>query len=140
MSRLAGKVALITGGNAGIGEAIAKTFVREGAAVVITGRRKNELDRVVKEIGSPNGHCIAVTGSVTDDAHARAAVDQAIQRFGALDILVNNAGIGEFGHRIHELDDETWARVLDVNVTGVFRMTRAAVLEMLKLLTVLVKF
>ena len=132
MSRLAGKVALITGGNAGIGEAIAKTFVREGAAVVITGRRKNELDRVVKEIGSSNGHCIAVTGSVTDDAHARAAVDQAIQRFGALDILVNNAGIGEFGHRIHELDDETWARVLDVNVTGVFRMTRAAVLEMLK--------
>ena len=132
MSRLAGKVALVTGGNAGIGEAIAKAFVREGAAMVITGRRKNELDRVVEEIGQQNGRCIAVTGSVTDEAHARAAVDQAIRRFGALDILVNNAGIGEFGRRIHELDDETWARVLDVNLTGVFRMTRAAVSEMLK--------
>ena len=132
MSRLAGKVALVTGGNAGIGEAIAKVFVREGAAVVITGRRKNELDRVVKEIGSPNGRCIAMAGSVTDEAHVRAAVDQAIQRFGALDVLVNNAGVGEFGRRIHELDDETWARVLDVNLTGVFRMTRAAVSEMLK--------
>ncbi len=132
MSRLAGKVALVTGGNAGIGEAIAKAFVREGAAMVITGRRKNELDRVVEEIGQQNGRCIAVAGSVTDEAHARAAVDQAIRRFGALDILVNNAGIGEFGRRIHELDDETWARVLDVNLTGVFRMTRAAVSEMLK--------
>jgi NAD(P)-dependent dehydrogenase (short-subunit alcohol dehydrogenase family) len=132
MSRLAGKVALVTGGNAGIGEAIAKTFAREGAAVVITGRRQDELDRVVKEIGEQKGKSVAIVGSVTDDQHVRGAVNQAIQQFGALDILVNNAGVGEFGRRIHELDDETWARVLDVNLTGVFRMTRAAVSEMLK--------
>lgn len=132
MTRLAGKVALVTGGNAGIGEAIAKMFAWEGAAVVITGRRQDELDRVVKEIGQQKGKSVAVAGSVTDDRHVRAAVSQAIQQFGALDILVNNAGVGEFGRRIHELDDETWARVLDVNLTGVFRMTRAAVSEMLK--------
>ncbi len=132
MSRLAGKVALVTGGNAGIGEAIAKTFANEGAAVVITGRRQHELDRVVQEIGRRNGRSVAVAGSVTDDAHTRAAVNMAVQRFGALDILVNNAGVGEFGRPIHELDDETWSRVLNVNVTGVFRMTRAAVPEMLK--------
>lgn len=132
MSRLAGKVAVVTGGNAGIGEAIAQTFVREGAAVVITGRRQAELDRVVHEITRRNGKATAVAGSVTDDRHARAVVNEAIQRFGSLDILINNAGVGEFGRRLHELDDETWARVLDVNLTGVFRMTRAAVPEMLK--------
>ncbi|MBM4126316.1 MAG: SDR family oxidoreductase [Nitrospira sp.] len=132
MNRLAGKVALVTGGNAGIGEAIAKTFVREGAAVAITGRRPEELDRVVREIGPHNGRVIAIAGSVTDDGHARAAVAEVIRQFGAVDILVNNAGVGEFGRRLHELDDATWARVLDVNLTGVFRMTRAAVPEMLK--------
>lgn len=132
MNRLAGKVALVTGGNAGIGEAIAKVFAQEGATVVITGRRQDELDRVVKEIGQQKGKSAAVAGSVTDDRHVRAAVNQAIQQFGALDILVNNAGVGEFGRRIHELDDEIWTRVLDVNLTGVFRMTRAAVSEMLK--------
>lgn len=132
MSRLAGKVAVVTGGNAGIGEAIAQAFVREGAAVVITGRRQDELDRVVHEITRRNGKAIAVAGSVTDDRHVQSVVNEAIQRFGSLDILINNAGVGEFGRRLHELDDETWARVLDVNLTGVFRMTRAAVPEMLK--------
>lgn len=132
MSRLAGKVALVTGGNAGIGEAIAKRFAREGAALVITGRRQDALDQVASDIRQEKGRCVVVAGSVTDDSHARAAVHQAVQQFGALDILVNNAGVGDFGRRIHELDDETWARVLDINVTGVFRMTRAAVPEMLK--------
>ncbi|MBH0190466.1 MAG: SDR family oxidoreductase [Nitrospira sp.] len=132
MNRLAGKVALVTGGNAGIGEAIAKSFVREGAAVAITGRRQEELDRVVREIGPHSGRVIALAGSVTDDVHARSAVAEVVQRFGAVDILINNAGVGEFGRRLHELDDETWARVLDVNLTGVFRMTRAAIPEMLK--------
>ncbi|MBD0316121.1 MAG: SDR family oxidoreductase [Nitrospiraceae bacterium] len=132
MKRLAGKVALVTGGNAGIGEAIAKAFSREGAAVVITGRRQEALDRVTGEIEQEQGRCLAVAGSVTDESHARAAVQQAIQQFGSLDILVNNAGVGEFGRRIHEVDDEAWTRVLDVNVTGAFRMIRAAVPEMLK--------
>lgn len=132
MNRLAGKVALVTGASAGIGEAIAKTFAREGARVVITGRRQAELDRVVDEIGRENGQSVAVAGSVTDDRHAGEAVEQAVRHFGTLDVLVNNAGVGEFGRRLHELDDETWAHVLDVNLTGVFRMTRAAVREMLK--------
>lgn len=132
MNRLTGKVALITGGNAGIGEAIAKVFAKEGAAVVITGRRKGELERVVREIERDKGKALAVAGSVTDETHAQTAVKQAAQTFGHLDILVNNAGIGEFGKRIHETDDATWTQVLDVNLTGVFRMTRAAVPEMLK--------
>jgi NAD(P)-dependent dehydrogenase (short-subunit alcohol dehydrogenase family) len=131
MNRLTGKVALITGGNAGIGEAIAKIFAKEGASVVVTGRRQAELDRVVEDIGREKGRALAVAGSVTDDRHARAAVEQAVRQFDALDILVNNAGVGEFGRRIHELDDATWERVLNVNLTGVFHMTRAAIPHML---------
>ena len=132
MNRLAGKVALITGGNAGIGEAVAKLFAKEGAAVVITGRRKPELERVVREIEQDKGKALAIAGSVTDETHVRTSVKQTVRTFGRLDILVNNAGIGEFGKRVHETDDDTWTQVLDVNLTGVFRMTRAAVPEMLQ--------
>ncbi|HEY7533860.1 MAG TPA: SDR family NAD(P)-dependent oxidoreductase [Nitrospiraceae bacterium] len=132
MKRIGGKVALITGGNAGIGEAIAKVFAREGASVVITGRRKDELDRVAKDIETNGGTVMVAVGSVTDESHAQTVVQQAMQRFGRLDILVNNAGIGDFGKRLHEIDDNTWSQVLDVNLTGVFRVTRAAVPAMLK--------
>jgi NAD(P)-dependent dehydrogenase (short-subunit alcohol dehydrogenase family) len=132
MNRMIGKVAIITGGNAGIGEAVAKRLAQEGAATVITGRRKTELDRVVREIETKGGKALAVSGSVTDETHARETVARTIKSFGRIDVLVNNAGLGDFGKRIHEMDDATWANVLDVNVNGVFRMTRAVVPHMLK--------
>ncbi|TKB52462.1 MAG: SDR family oxidoreductase [Nitrospira sp.] len=132
MNRLHGKVAVITGGNAGIGEAIAKAFVREGASVVITGRRQEELDRVVNGIVKEQGKAFAVAGSVTDERHVQETVRQTVQQFGQLDILVNNAGVGDFGKRLHEIDDATWMQVFDVNLTGVFRMTRAVLPQMLK--------
>lgn len=131
MSRLPGKVAVVTGGNAGIGEAIARAFAREGASVVITGRRHGELDRVVTAIASEGGRAFAVVGSVTDESHVQETVRRTVQQFGRLDILVNNAGIGDFGKRLHEVEDATWAEVLDVNLTGVFRMTRAVLPQML---------
>jgi NAD(P)-dependent dehydrogenase (short-subunit alcohol dehydrogenase family) len=131
MNRLRGKVAVVTGGNAGIGEAIAKAFAGEGALVVITGRRQGELDRVVSDIVKEQGKAFAVAGSVTDEPHVQETVRRAVQQFGRLDILVNNAGIGDFGKRLHEIDDATWAQVLDVNLTGVFRMTRAVLPQML---------
>jgi NAD(P)-dependent dehydrogenase (short-subunit alcohol dehydrogenase family) len=130
--RLAGKVAIITGASAGIGEATAKEFAREGAAVVLTARRKNELERVVAAIEGAGGRALAVAGTVTDESHARAAVEQATRTFGALHVLVNNAGVGAFGKVLHETDDATWARMLDVNLTGVFRMTRAAIPALMK--------
>lgn len=132
MNRLSGKVAVVTGGNAGIGEAIAKVFAREGALVVITGRRQGELDRVVSDVVKEQGKAFAVVGSVTDETHIKETVRRAVQQFGRLDILVNNAGVGDFGKRLHEIDDATWAHVLDVNLTGVFRMTRAVLPQMLK--------
>lgn len=132
MSRLQGKVALITGGSVGIGEAVARLFAREGAAVVITGRRKEALDKVVEGIQREGGKALAVAGSVADAQHARAAVEQTMRAFGKLHVLVNNAGLGAFGKPFHEEDDSTWDELLDVNLTGVFRMTKAAVPEMLK--------
>lgn len=127
-----GKVALITGGGGGIGEAVARTFAAEGAAVIITGRRTEVLETAAAGIRQSGGRVLVVTGAVTDEAHAQSAVTQAVQEFGQLDILVNNAGTLAFGKPIHETDDETWHTVLDVNLTGVFRMTRAAVPAMLK--------
>lgn len=132
MSRLQGKVALITGCSVGIGEAIARRFAREGASVVITGRRKHLLDKIVADIAREGGRAGSVAGSVADESHARAAVDQAVRTFGKLDVLVNNAGIGAFGKQLHETDDATWDEVLAVNLTGAFRMTRASVPAMLK--------
>jgi NAD(P)-dependent dehydrogenase (short-subunit alcohol dehydrogenase family) len=132
MNRLEGKVAIVTGGNAGIGEAVAKRFAEEGAAVVITGRRQAELDRVMSGIRHNNGKGLAVAGSVTDELHVRDVTKRTLDSFGHIDILINNAGIGDFGKRIHETEDATWATLLDVNLTGVFRMTRAVVPHMLK--------
>lgn len=130
MNRLEGKVAVITGGNAGIGEAIAKRFAEEGAAVVITGRRQQELDRAASVIRSNRGKVLGVAGSVTDEVHVQEVVRRTLDSFGRIDVLVNNAGIGEFGKRLHETDNATWAKVLDINVTGVFRMMRSVIPHM----------
>jgi NAD(P)-dependent dehydrogenase (short-subunit alcohol dehydrogenase family) len=132
MKRLEGKVTVVTGGNAGIGEAIAKRFADEGASVVITGRRQPELDHVVNVVRLHKGTVLGVAGSVTDEGHVQDVVRRTLDSFGRIDVLVNNAGIGAFGKRLHETDDATWANVLDVNVTGVFRMTRAVIPQMLK--------
>ena len=132
MNRLKNKVAVVTGGNAGIGEAVARRFAEEGASVVVTGRRQQELTRVVDAIRHHKGNAVAVAGTVTDETHAQDVARRTLDSFGRIDILVNNAGIGDFGKRLHEIDDSTWATVLDVNVTGVFRMTRAVLPHMLK--------
>lgn len=130
MNRLEGKVAVVTGGNAGIGEAIAKRFADEGASIVITGRRQQELDRVASVIRLNKGKVLGIAGSVTDEMHVQEVVRRTLDSFGRIDVLVNNAGVGDFGKRLHETDDATWAKVLDINITGVFRMTRAVLPHM----------
>lgn len=132
MKRLDGKVALITGGGTGIGAACARVFAEEGAALVLTGRRKEVLEAVTEGIKEKGGRALAVAGSVTDEAHARSAVAQAVRAFGRLDILVNNAGVGAFGKLLHETEDATWEEMLAINLTGAYRMIKAAVPEMIK--------
>jgi meso-butanediol dehydrogenase / (S,S)-butanediol dehydrogenase / diacetyl reductase len=110
--RLAGQVALVTGGGTGIGAATARRFGEEGAAVVVTGRRPEPLEALARETGA-----VVVQGDVADASHVAEAVATAIDRFGRLDVLVNNAGIG----------GPDWQRVIDVNLTGA-RLTSEAAL------------
>lgn len=108
--------ALVTGGASGIGLAIADTLASRGASVAV-------LDREVAQ--ASGGPHVAVRADVTDDAAVRTAVDDAVRSLGGLDILVNNAGIGAQGDVSANADDE-WLKVLDVNVLGMVRVTRAA--------------
>jgi meso-butanediol dehydrogenase / (S,S)-butanediol dehydrogenase / diacetyl reductase len=119
--RLENKVAIVSGGGTGIGAATARVFAREGAKVVVTGRRPEPLEAVAAEIDGR-----AVAGDTSDDDHVRAAVAAARDAFGGLDVVVANAGLG-FGGAAADVDDERWQQTLDVNLTGAFRLARAAI-------------
>ncbi|MDN5941923.1 MAG: SDR family oxidoreductase [Nitrospira sp.] len=130
--RLKDKVAIVTGGGTGIGEAIAKAFANEGAKVVVTGRRKDELERVVRVIERAKGRALAAPGSVTQETDVRAAVDAAVRAYGRVDVLVNNAGNLFHAGPLHETSDQIWNETLDIFLTGTFRFTRAVIPHMLK--------
>jgi len=119
--RLENKVAIVSGGGTGIGAATSRAFAREGAKVVVTGRRAEPLEAVAAEIDGR-----AVAGDTSDDDHVRAAVAAARDAFGGLDVVVANAGLG-FGGAAADVDDERWQQTLDVNLTGAFRLARAAI-------------
>jgi NAD(P)-dependent dehydrogenase (short-subunit alcohol dehydrogenase family) len=130
--RLGHKIAIVTGGGTGIGEAIAKIFSREGAKVAITGRRKDQLERVVREIERKGGQALALPGSVTNEPDVREAVAATVRTFGRLDILVNNAGNLFHAAALHETSDHTWDETFDVFLKGTFRFIRAALPQMLQ--------
>ena len=93
MSKLDGKIAVITGATAGIGEATAELFAREGASVVLAARREEKLAQVAARIEAAGGTALAVTADVTHADDCRRICEEAVARFGRMDILVNNAGI-----------------------------------------------
>lgn len=124
--RLAGKIALITGGNRGIGLAIARLFGEAGAQVMITGRSRTEDVDSLCESESYDW----IEADVTDPATPDKIVSATIERFGALDILVNNAGIADNGN-FHEFSDERLAAISDTNFIAPFRIARSAVRPML---------
>lgn len=130
--RLNNKVAIITGGGSGIGEAIAKIFAREGAKAAITGRRKDELGRVVKDIARAGGKALALPGSVTNETDVREAIASTIKAFSRLDVLVNNAGNLFHAGPLHETSDQIWDETFDIFTKGTFRFIRAAIPQMLK--------
>jgi NAD(P)-dependent dehydrogenase (short-subunit alcohol dehydrogenase family) len=123
--RLAGQVALITGGGTGIGRAMALAFAREGAKVAIAARRKEKLQQVAEEITAQGGEAFAVECDVTLNADAERAVRETVEKFGALHVLANNAGTLS-NATVEELSEEDWDRVTRVNIKGPFLMSRAA--------------
>ena len=120
---LSGKVALITGGSRGIGFATAKIMSENGATVVITGKDSERLVKSVLKI--PNS--IGIVADIRKTDEVKNVVSKTIEKFGKLDILVNNAGIFPKIKQLHEIDEDEWNEVLDVNLTGQFRFTKEAI-------------
>jgi NAD(P)-dependent dehydrogenase (short-subunit alcohol dehydrogenase family) len=125
MNRLQGKVALVTGGNRGIGKGIARGLGKEGASLVLTARGVEELRRTADELTAEGREVLAIPADVTDEAQVRALFEQTLKRCGRLDVLVNNAGTFD-GGPIDELSVEAWDRVIAVNLRGPFLCTREA--------------
>jgi NAD(P)-dependent dehydrogenase (short-subunit alcohol dehydrogenase family) len=120
---LSGQVVVVTGAGRGIGRAIALNLANAGARLVLVARTAVDLTRLVEELGEV--HATAVTGDVADEATAAAAIARAQEWGGRLDAVVNNAGIGWSGP-LHEMPVDTWRRLMEVNLTGVFLFTKAA--------------
>lgn len=124
MNRLAGKVALITGANQGIGKGIARAFAAEGAHVAICARNSAKLENTVTELRAAGADVFATTLDVTDEAGVQAWVAAARARFGRVDILINNAGAFD-GGRLDNISLAAWNNVIGACLTGTFLCSRA---------------
>jgi NAD(P)-dependent dehydrogenase (short-subunit alcohol dehydrogenase family) len=124
--QLRDRVCLVTGGAQGIGAATAHALAMRGARVVVGDLQEDKARELVLELP---GEALALNLDVRDATSAQAAVDATVEHFGALDVVVNNAGIGA-PRTIDQLDEETWQRTVDVNLTGPFRMVKAALPEL----------
>ncbi|MEW6024025.1 MAG: glucose 1-dehydrogenase [Pseudomonadota bacterium] len=129
--KLAGKATIITGGDSGIGRAVALAFAREGADVLIAYLNEHddakETARLVEEAGRK---AVLVAGDIAEPAHCRAIVDKAVQEFGRIDVLVNNAAFQMTRESLEEIPDEEWDYTFQVNITAMFHICKAAVKHM----------
>ena len=121
--RLSEKVALVTGGSRGIGLASAKILAQNGAKVVITAKNSEKLKQATLDI--PN--CVGIAGNIRNKEDVKKVVKDTIKKFGKLDILVNNAGIFPKIKQLHEISEDEWNEVLDINLTGQFRFTKESI-------------
>lgn len=125
--RLENKVAIVTGGSRGIGEAVARAYGREGASVVVVNAGSPERGQeVASEISSGGGTAISVRADVTSKSDTAALVDEVLERFGTIDILFHAAGL-MINKPVEEYTEEDWDRTIDVNLKGSFLMAQAVV-------------
>ena len=124
MTRLKGKVAIVTGGGSGIGRAIALAFGREGAKVAVLGRRREALDGVVTDLAQSGAEGRVILCDVSQGGETRAAVAQVERAFGRVDVLVNNAGVLSVS-TVESVSEEEWDRLMATNLKGPFLMSRA---------------
>lgn len=129
--RLEGRVALITGGTSGIGSATAMRFVKEGAAVAITGRNAERGEQIVQDIAANGGEALFIQADVCVAGECRAAVDQTLERFGKIDILFNNAGVFH-PKTIPDCTEEEWDETIDSSLKGAFLMSKYVLPSMIK--------
>ena len=127
MSKLKGKVAVVTGASKGLGAAIAKALAAEGASIVVNyASSKAGADKVVSAITAAGGKAVAVGGDVSKAAEAQGIIAAAIKNYGRLDILVNNSGVYEFAP-LEAVTEDSFHRMFNINVLGVLLTTQAAV-------------
>jgi 3-oxoacyl-[acyl-carrier protein] reductase len=124
MSSLSGRTAIVTGGGTGIGQGVAGALAREGAQVVICGRRAGPLQATVAAIKAAGGEGLAVQADVSSAGDVERLVHRAVDAYETVDVLVNNAGVGG-GDQIHQHDVDDWDRVMAINLRGPFLMARA---------------
>jgi NAD(P)-dependent dehydrogenase (short-subunit alcohol dehydrogenase family) len=129
--RLARKVALITGAGAGIGRATALLFAEEGAKVVVQDVKATAAEETVQLIMQAGGEAVAIGGDVAARVDAEAMVKKAVDTYGRLDVLFNNAGIWR-GGTLLDVSEEDWDRTMDVNVKGIYLVSRYAVRQMMR--------
>lgn len=121
--KLTGKVAIVTGGSRGIGFATAKILSENGATVVITAKNQERLEKASSDI--PNS--IGIVADIRNKEDVKNVVGKTVEKFGKIDILVNNAGIFPKIKELHNIDEDEWNEVLDVNLTGQFRFTKEVI-------------
>jgi NAD(P)-dependent dehydrogenase (short-subunit alcohol dehydrogenase family) len=126
MKQLENRVAIITGSTKGIGRAIAREFVREGAKVVITSSRRENVEAALREYADTPESVYGHVCDVSSYAEVEALVEAAVHRFGAIDCIINNAGISDPFTSVCDSDPAVWARVIDTNLKGTYNGSRAA--------------
>ncbi|MDK8874589.1 glucose 1-dehydrogenase [Paracoccus sp. SSJ] len=129
--RLKGKVALITGGDSGIGRAVAIAYAREGADIALSWLDETEDAASTADLVRAAGRdCLSIPGDIADPEHCRKIVAEVVERFGRIDILVNNAAHQALFDSIEEIPDEEWRHTFAVNIDAIFHLTKAAVPHM----------
>jgi len=129
--KLDGKVALITGGNSGIGSATAALFAKEGAAVVLTGRNQERGEQVARAINEAGGRAMFLRCDVRVADECRQAVEQTLERFGRIDVLFNNAGVFH-PKTVPECTEQEWDETIDSSLKGAFLMSKYALPSMIE--------
>jgi NAD(P)-dependent dehydrogenase (short-subunit alcohol dehydrogenase family) len=132
MNRLYNKVAIVTGGGTGIGEAICKKFAREGAKLIVSGFPEDPIHDVVRDIMREGGDATPFSGDISKEEQARACIEFAVSTYGGLDILINNAGVFPVMEEVQNFPIEAFDYLINNNIRTVFLMTRYAVPELKK--------
>lgn len=129
--RLAGKIALITGADSGIGRAVAIAFAREGADVAVAYLNEHEdAKETARWVEQAGRQCLLLPGDIAQKSHCQALVDKTVESFGRIDVLVNNAAFQMTHETFEEIPDDEWVMTFDVNITAIFRLCQAAIKHM----------